>query len=379
MSKDIVIYGVGDVGPCRDNLDSIFDHVRHVIKEGDISFCQLEPVLTDRGTPLPQARLTCSSSPEAAQALKNAGFNVVSFATNHCMDWGREGFYDTLDALKSAGLNQVGAGRNLDEARKPVIMDVNGTRIAFLAYCSILPQDYWATERRQGCAPLRAYTVYEQIEHDQPGTPCRIHSYPHREDMKNMLEDIKKAKENADIVVLSVHWGIHFKEAEIAEYQRDYAYAAIDNGVDLILGHHAHILKPIEVYKGKAIFYSLGNFAMEEIGNMKRDLAVYGGDHASSKSFKEMKNIAPKWKDSNRSFPPDSYKSMIAKCTISENKIKTVSYLPVDIPEDCAAVVLDKNDIKFKEVNDYVEHITRTEKMDTIFEVKGNEVFIKLD
>ena len=374
--KEIVMYGVGDVGPYREDLDSIFQHVSPTIKAGDISFCQLEPVLTERGSPLPQARLTCSSTPAVAGALKRAGFDVVSFATNHCMDWGREGFFDTLEALKTAELNCIGAGANLDDARQPAIINVKGTKIAFLGYCTILPQDYWATEKRCGCVPLRAFTVYEQIEHDQPGTPCRIHTYPNEIDLKLMIQDIKKAKEQADIVVMSAHWGIHFKQAVVADYQREYAHIAIDNGVDLVLGHHAHILKPIEIYKGKAIFHSLGNFGMEEVSSMKRDIAAYGQDVKNSKAFKEMQNIAPKWKESTRSFPPDSYKSMMAKCIIEDKKIKSVSYMPVDIPLDCNAVILEASDPRFKEINDYMELITKEENMDTTYTVKGNEVFL---
>jgi poly-gamma-glutamate capsule biosynthesis protein CapA/YwtB (metallophosphatase superfamily) len=378
-TSDIILFGVGDVGPNRSDLDSIFQHTAPVIQSGDLAFCQLEPVLTERGTPLPQARLTCSSTSQAAHAIRRAGFDVVSFATNHCMDWGRDGFFDTLDALADAGLQQVGAGRNLAEARKPVIIDSRGTKIAFLAYCSILPQDYWARDNRAGCAPLRGHTLYEQIEHDQPGTPCRIHSYPHREDMKNMIEDVRQARKIADLVVVSAHWGIHFKEAEIAEYQKDYAYAAIDNGADLILGHHAHILKPVEVYKGKVIFYSLGNFAMEEVSNMKRDLAAYGQDHDRSQSFLEMKAIAPKWKDSSRSFPPDSYKSMLAKCVIRNKQIESVSFLPVDIPEDNAPVIVGPDQPKFGEILDYVVMITRAEQLDTRYRVTGAEIFIQTE
>jgi poly-gamma-glutamate capsule biosynthesis protein CapA/YwtB (metallophosphatase superfamily) len=374
---DIILFGAGDVGPSRSDLDSIFSHAAPVIQSGDLAFCQLEPVLTERGTPLPQARLTCSSSPLAAQAIRRAGFDVVSFATNHCMDWGRDGFFDTLDALAAAGLHQVGAGRNLADARKPVIIDIRSTKIAFLAYCSILPQDYWAKDSRAGCAPLRGHTLYEQIEHDQPGTPCRIHSYPHREDLKNMIADVRQARQNADLVIVSAHWGIHFKEAEIAECQKDYAYAAIDNGADLILGHHAHILKPVEVYRGKVIFYSLGNFAMEEVSNMKRDLAAYGQDHEQSQSFLEMKAIAPKWQGSSRSFPPDSYKSMLAKCVIRNGKIYSVSFLPVDIPEDNAPVILRPDQPKYQEIVDYMTMITRMEKLDTRYDRVGDEIFIQ--
>ena len=212
---------------------------------------------------MPQSRLSVRCDPARAKAIKDAGFDVISFATNHCMDWGREAFYDTIDALNNQNLLCICAGKDIFEARNSLIIKRYDTKVAFLGYNSILPQGYFADERRPGCAPLRGFTIYEQIEHDQPGTPARIHTYPHRDDMKALIADVKKAKEEADIVVVSAHWGLHFIPSIIADYQRDYAYAAIDAGADLILGHHSHILKPIEVYKGKVIFYSLANFALD--------------------------------------------------------------------------------------------------------------------
>ena len=384
MTKEFILFGVGDVCPNRENNDEIFDGVRGTLAGGDVNFCQLEPVLTERGAPAPQARLTCSSSPKAAGAIKRAGFDVISFATNHCMDWGRDGFQDTLDVLREEGFKLIGAGENLAIARQRQVVTLEEsetgdvTKVAFLAYCSILPQNYWAQDHKPGCAPMRAYTVYEQIEHDQPGTPCRIHTYPHREDMAHMLEDIAGAKAEADIVVVSAHWGIHFKEAEIAEYQIDYAHAAIDAGADIVLGHHAHILKPIEVYKGKVIFYSLGNFAMEEPDNMKRDIEALGEDMRQSKSHKEMQAINKSWTEggNTRAFPADSYKSMIAKAVIRDKQIQQVSYLPVDIPIGNIPVVLDASDERFGGVIDYMKKIDAMEGMETIYTVKGNEVII---
>ena len=99
MAKDrIILYCAGDVGPNRDDPDSMFRKVASVLKEGDICFCQLELNLSSRGTPLPQARLPMRADPASARAIRNAGFHVVSFASNHCMDWGRDAFFDTIDA-----------------------------------------------------------------------------------------------------------------------------------------------------------------------------------------------------------------------------------------------------------------------------------------
>ena len=128
----------------------------------------------------------------------------------------------------------LGAGADIAAARRPALVEVAGTRVAFLAYSSILPAGYWAEHDRPGCAPMRALTLYQQVEVDQPGTPARIHTYPDRADLKALRTDVRRARQEADFVVVSIHWGIHFVPSEIADYQRDVAYAAIDDGAGAV-------------------------------------------------------------------------------------------------------------------------------------------------
>ena len=379
MTKnELVMYGVGDVAPYRDDLSSSFRHVAPLFQSGDLSFCQLEAVLSEQGDLSSCTRMGCSSRPEVAGALKEAGFDVVSFASNHALDYGRTAFKETLAHLRDVGLAVTGAGENETIARTYPILDVKGTKVAFLGYNSILPQGFWAEEARPGCNPARGITAYVPVEHDQPGTPCRMYTFPHPDDLKKMTEDIQKAKTEADIVIVSIHWGIHFKEAVLADYQRYYAHFAIDAGADLILGHHAHILKPIEIYKGKAIFYSLGNFAMEEVTDMLRDVKAKGQDMKTSKSHTEMTAISDAFKTTKRSFPMDSYLTMVAKWTVADGAIQRVSYLPAYLPEDGAPYVLEPADPLFQKVNSYMEKITAMEGMDTGYRLSedGREVIL---
>ena len=208
-----VLHAVGDVAPDRDDPNECFSLAADVLRGADIGFCQLECNLTTRGVRMPQARHTHRGPVSSGQALRNAGIDIVSFAGNHCMDWGPDGLTDTIANLQAADLAVVGVGPNIVEARAPVIREVNGVRLAFLAYSSILPEAYWATESRPGCAPLRAHTHYEQIETDQPGTPARIRTFAFREDVSAMVEDIAK--------FLSA-WLPHYKS-----FQRSYLTIAI--------------------------------------------------------------------------------------------------------------------------------------------------------
>ena len=385
MEKNVLtLLATGDNIPCREDYDTLYCHVAPLLQQADITFGQLETVLIDRSYEdlypyvAAQARMPCSSYPEVAPAMKKAGFDIVSFSSNHAMDYGRTHFLNTIDYLRDAGLAVIGVGKNEEEARKYSVIERDGTKIAFLGYCTILPQDYWAQEARPGMNPARGHTYYEKIEHDQPGTPCRVHSFAHREDKAKMLEDIRKAKTEADIVVVSMHWGIHFTEAQIAEYQVEYAHDAIDAGADLILGHHAHILKPIEVYKGKVIFYSLGNFAMEDPTDMKRDAATLRQDMRTSKKHQEMAKIRDGFGEGNKkkTFPEDCYYTMIGKIEIRDKKISRVSYLPTYIPDDMAPYAVKNGEVLFDTINDYMEKINGIEKIPTKYEVEGDEVVI---
>ena len=371
--QEIVIYAVGDVGPNRQGPQSMFRQVSGILKQGDIGFCQLETNLSMRGTPLPQARLPMRAHPNCARALSDCGFEVVSFASNHCMDFGQEAFFDTLHAIRANGMEPIGVGKNIAEARSPAILERNGTRIAFLAYNSILPFGYWAENDRPGCAPMRAWTIYEQVEPDQPGSLCRTHTFPHRDDLQAMANDIEKAKSNADIVILSMHWGIHFVRAQLADYQRETARRVIDCGADLVLGHHPHILKGVEVYKGKAIFYSLGNFAIEQPAAFMRDLYT-------TARHKEIEELNPQW-DAKREYPlpPETRKSLIIKCVIAERRIRRISFLPVYISAGSEPEILMSGDERFEDVVRYIDEITSDQGINTRFDREGDEVVIKTD
>ena len=383
MSEQIVIYGCGDCAAYRDDLDSIFQHVAPYFQGGDFSVGQCEAVLTEKGQPLPQEKLTCSTRPEFANAIKRAGFDVVNFAHNHSLGWGWESFLESIDHLHNAGLGVVGAGKNLEEARKPYYQTVKGKTIAVLGYCSVIPQDYWATNGRPGLNPLRAITHFELAEHDNPGGGGRVFTFPHPDDIQRMREDIREAKKNADIVVMSVHWGVAYTKALVADYQKIYAHVAIDEGVDVIFGHHAHVLKPIEIYKGKPIFYCLGHFASEEFWAFKRDLAVQGlktpEEASSTERFLEMKNNSPTWKEEKhqtRSFLPDTYMAMIPKVVFDDEGIVSVSYYPTVMPPDCNSIPVKNGTEDFDKVNNFIREINEMEHMDTKLTVKGDEVFV---
>jgi hypothetical protein len=366
----ITFAAVGDVGPESPDVDAIFANVSAELRAADLTFCQLELPISERGHRLPQVSHTARSHPTAPEAMKRHGIDVASWASNHCMDLGEDAFFDTIDALNRSGIVPLGVGQNLEKAREIRVIERDGVKVAILAYCSILPADYWATPRRAGAAPMRALVSCEPIEPDQPGTPVRIHTFPHPDDLAGVLEDVTRARELADAVIVSMHWGIHFVPAVIADYQRTIAHAVIDAGADLIIGHHAHILKGVEVYRGKAIFYSLGNFAME---------LPITEELASNKHFQYLQSLHPGWEPdfgSKFNFPFDSRKSMVVTCTIDSGGVFDVGFKPVYIDRQAVPEMLAPQDPRFAEVVAYLESISSDQGLETAFRQEGDTIFI---
>lgn len=367
-----IVLATGDLAPDREHPDECFAATHTLLNDAELVFGQLETSFATRGTRLPQARHAVMAKPECAGALARAGFDVISFAGNHTLDWGNEAFFETLSHLEAAGIAVVGAGRNIAAARQPVIRTLaDGTRVAFLAYSSILPQAYWAEANRPGVAPMRAHTLYEQIEQDQPGTPARIHTWAHAGDLAAMEADIRAAKRAADVVLVSHHWGIHFVRAVIADYQREVARAAIAAGADAILGHHAHILKGIECIDGRPVFHSLCNFATD----LRMD-----PEHAARPSFKEIQKLGENWEPdfgSLYNFPPAARLSMIARLRVADGRVQEAGFIPLFIDRDAIPRAVAPEDPRFGEVVDYLRAVTAEAGLNGRYTVRGRHVVVE--
>jgi poly-gamma-glutamate capsule biosynthesis protein CapA/YwtB (metallophosphatase superfamily) len=357
MKKEaIVLMGVGDVLIDREKPETIFKHVAPIIRSADIAYANCEQALSDKGTPNPiQAAHHDSRN---LDAFLSAGFDVVSLANNHSLDWGREALTDTFARLKAANLPFVGAGNNIIEAHQPVILERKGTKVGFLGYSSVHLPGYEATSERPGVAQIRVWTVYDKVDY-QPATPPRVVTIPHKDDMNAMIADIKKLKAQVDVVVLCMHWGLHLVPRVIPDYCIDIGHTAIDIGADLILGTHAHILKGVEMYKGKAIFYSTGEFALE--------LGAHMRDHAHIKEMDEVHGTA--YLDKRKY-------SMIVRAVIEDGKIKRVSYLPCYVNEHFEPEIKTRNEHLGQDIYSYVMDISQSEHLNSQFAWDGDEVVI---
>ncbi len=240
-AEEIVITAVGDImlagrwAPFlkKNGYNSPFTAVRKEFATSDINLANLESPIATGGQEYSEKKFRFRAEPQVAKAIRTAGFNLVTLANNHSMDFGAEALTETMRHLKDNGIAWVGAGENLSEARKMALYTIKGKRIAFLGYSLTQPIEFFAGQNRPGTAP-----GYEKL----------------------VTADITSARSQADYVIVSFHWG---KEASgtVQAYQQTAAHKAIEAGADVIIGHHPHVLQGIEQYKKGIIFYSLGNFA----------------------------------------------------------------------------------------------------------------------
>lgn len=365
MNDDgIVLLGVGDVGPIHESADGYAALAAPVLQSGDIRFGQCERLYTERGSlQIHSGGAHSRCNPRMASIFEDCGFDIVSVASNHAMDWGGEALLDTIDLLEEKGIRTVGGGRNLEEARRPAIIERKGVKVAFLAYCAVLREGYAAGPDRTGVAPIRAHTYYEAFDY-QAGVPPRVVTVPYDEDLAGMVDDIAAAKRDAQAVVVSLHWGIHFIPRAIADYQPVVAKAAVAAGADLILGHHAHVPKAIGVYDEKVCLFSLSNFIMS--GTEKTP--------ESAAEFERAYNVELDPDYPRLPYGTDAKRSLIAKAVLSPDGVKRVSFLPVLIDPQLRPEVLRAGDPRFGDAVDFMEWVS--EGIPHRFTVDGDEVVV---
>jgi poly-gamma-glutamate capsule biosynthesis protein CapA/YwtB (metallophosphatase superfamily) len=221
---------------------TVFSGVAATLGRADLLAGNLECVISDEGQPLLKS-FNFRAPVSAVQALSLAGFDVLSLANNHSMDYGIDGLADMLARLREGGLDSVGAGADAEAAQAPVILQRNGVHVAFLAYVNVPVEGGTGFDTRSWAAGMEK----PGVAWGEPGT---------------VAKDVTAAKTLADVVVVLLHAGLESR-FEVNTVQRTLARTAVDAGATLVLGTHSHTLQPVERYKGGLIAYSLGNFVFD--------------------------------------------------------------------------------------------------------------------
>lgn len=209
--------------------------VREVISGADIAMANFENPAPNRFT-WHKSKTVFTADPTLIDGLVKAGIDYVGIANNHIGDAGNNGILQTIANLKKRGLKYSGAGKDLAAAQRPAILDANGTKVAILAYDAIAP-GYHAAKGEPGSSKLT---------------------------IKAVQAGVKAArKAGAKVVIVFPHWGTEYRYSPFQNQQR-LARQIIDAGADMIIGNHAHYAAAVEVYKGKPIWYALGNFVFDQ-------------------------------------------------------------------------------------------------------------------
>ena len=241
------------------------------LQKSDILFANLEGPISDRGVRVGSI-YSFRFKPEAVDGLVYGGFDILSLANNHMLDYQRIALEDTMNILKENKIDYVGAGFNKEEAFSLKIKEIKNTRIGFLAYTNLGPGNWKAGEKNSGMAWIS------------------------ENDIGEIAEDIKKSKKEVDVLIISLHAGEEYEENPTS-FQTSFAMNCIENGADLVVGHHSHVVQKIERYNDGWIAYSLGNFIFDQ------------------------------------GFSEETMKSIILKVAIKDKKIKEISSENIRINE----------------------------------------------
>jgi len=237
----IFFVGVGDMafnGQIADTLryngaQDIFSDITQVLQSGDVVVGDLESPLSMGSQTSATGRSTVLGAPEAATGMRNAGINLVSLANDHIMDYGTAGLINTVNRLNQVGIAHAGAGNNSQQAYTRTVLNIKGKKVALLSLSSIAPDNARAQEGKAGIAANKKRYYIDSL--------------------------IKEAAKQNDYLIVSCHWGDEGSTG-IQNSQRKFAKRAIDAGADVVLGSHPHMMQGIEIYNGRCIAYSPGNF-----------------------------------------------------------------------------------------------------------------------
>ena len=376
MGKQLSICCVGDLildepGP----IAPYFDDCREVLKAQDILIGHVETPHTTRNLPSCIDIQAPPSKPEQLEPLRAVGFDVATVAGNHLYDCGPYGVIDTVEKLKKLGIQPVGGGANIAEAKKPAILEKNRLKVGVLSYNATGPKLGWAMSQKPGANYVSVETSYVPAR-DMPGCPAKVYTFLWPESLKQFQEEVSALRQQVDVVVVCLHKGNGGDHPRLDTYEQPLCYAAIDAGADIIFAHHHHVLKGVELYKDRPIYHGLGNFVCVTY-------AMTAGHNNTPEMIAYLKQRAREGRGDGHyevEFYPWSQVSrytMIAKVLVDENGIVESGFIPCYIEKSGNVTV--KNRVNGgQEVLDFVIKQTEGAHLGVSFEWSEDGTFISM-
>jgi poly-gamma-glutamate synthesis protein (capsule biosynthesis protein) len=368
----ITVAAVGDLVLDEPDPAFFFAPSKDLLAGADVAIGHIEvphsdtTVQSSLDVPAPPA------DPAALEAVAQAGFDIVTLAGNHVFDAGPEGVNDTVRHARAAGLATAGAGADLAAAQAPALFTAGDTTVGVLSYNCVGPRESWAASQKAGAAYVKVLTHYE-LDSATPGGPPTVYTFVAPESQRAMERQIGALREQVDVVVVAMHKGIGHTPAVLADYETPLARAAVDAGADLVIAHHAHIMRGVEIYRGVPIFHGLGNFV-----TVTRALNG-GGDSAERREWAErrvkMFGFAPDPDMPTYPFHPESRNTAVAWCTFDRGRLVEAALRPCWIDADARPVPL-LEEAAARPVVDYIADISRRAGFDTQLTWAGDRVLV---
>ncbi len=290
----------------REGYDYPLDRVQGFLSTFDFRICNLECPIAPSGIPDRDKKYIFIAPPDAVKILTHGGINGVSLANNHTMDFGIPALQATMSILTGNKIQYTGAGNDADEARQPILLERNGIRIAVIGCTNIGDNNAYAARNTPGIA---------------------------RAGLESIKKDVQGLKKFNDFVIVSIHWGDEYADYP-SEEQADLAHAIIDGGADGIIGHHSHIYQGIEIYRGRPVCYSLGNFLFGSRNEDIRDNIVVALSFKKSRMKTLEIHALNGINDTEHSFQPRKMSGAEAESPLSH--LKEISRpLNADFPRGC--------------------------------------------
>lgn len=361
---------LGDLILDEPDPDSYFEPSRELLRSADLVVGHVEVPHTARGVPSSVDIPAPPAEPAHLEALPRAGVGVATLAGNHIFDSGRNGVEDTISKLRELGIATAGAGMTLAEARRPAVVEAAGVRVGVLSYNCVGPRESRATSRKAGAAALDVLTHYE-LDYAGPGGPPRIYTFVAPQSLDELRADVLALRGSVDVLVVALHKGIGHVPVLVPDYERELGRTAVDCGADIVVGHHAHILRGIEVYRGRPIFHGLGNFvavthALTPAGLGTVELEAWAGRR------RELFGFSPDPAMPFYPFHPESRNTLIADCRVGGGEVEA-GFVPCWIDDAGRPAPVEAG----SEVTGYVERITREAGFETVFRRDGDRVVVE--
>jgi poly-gamma-glutamate capsule biosynthesis protein CapA/YwtB (metallophosphatase superfamily) len=363
---EVLMGFVGDVHVDRKRPDEVFDAVREVLAVPQVLFANLEGAYTDDRSAC--SPISVTGAVRNLDAYAEAGFNVMSLANNHVMDAGYDSMLATRSRLAALGVATCGAGAGLSEAYEPAVLDAGGIRIAFVALASVFAKGWEAEEGKPGLAPMRAYDRWREAwpALHAPGMRPLIDTVPDEKDLSRLLEAVHRARDQADLVIASFHWGDYTREFHLTDHEVRTARYCIDQGAHMVIGHHHHALRGMEWYRSRPIMYGLGHFVFDFPWPFQGDEAKSFAESDVGRYFRQVEYSGgpqPGWPF--LPFPKETRMSALAWATASRDGIAEIGFLPCRLAPDGLVHPLRLDSPDRREVVAYVDRCNRSQGLNS--------------